>query len=228
MSWGIGSVEATPVAMVFGVALAVLLGRIVRELPRRLDPDLPCLRADRHRRCLAGLLLVSPLFAAACVWLFATHFAAALAIVFVLVLLALAWIDAETGLLPDLLTLPLLWLGLLANLNGTFVPLHDAVLGAVAGYLVLWIIYWSFLLCTGREGLGHGDFKLLAALGAWLGWAALPWVLLAASSLALAAAVALRIAGRMKPGDALGFGPYLAGAGIVALFAAAAGFRPGI
>src|SRR5690606_16810250 len=118
-----------------------------------------------------GLLLVSVPFAAACVWAFGATPAAAAAIVFILVVLTLAWIDSDTGLLPDVLTLPLLWLGLLVNLNGGFVSLQDAVLGAMAGYGVLWVIYQSFLLCTGREGLGYGDFKLLAAMGAWLGWA---------------------------------------------------------
>ena len=135
-----------------------------------------------------------------------------------LILLTLAWVDAETGLLPDLLTLPLLWLGLLVNLNGIFASLNDAVLGAVAGYLLLWLIYWGFLLGSGREGLGQGDLKLLAALGAWLGWAALPWVLLISASLGLAAALGLRLLGRMKVGDALGFGPFLAVAGILTLF----------
>jgi leader peptidase (prepilin peptidase)/N-methyltransferase len=132
-------------------------------------------------------------------------------------LLALAWIDAETGLLPDLLSLPLLWLGLLVNLDGAFTPLPDAVVGAVAGYLTLWIICGFFLLITGRVGMGHGDFKLLAALGAWLGWASLPWVVLVSSSLALVVALGMRLTGRMNAGDALRFGPYLAGAGIVAL-----------
>lgn len=139
--------------------------------------------------------------------------------VFILVLLALAWIDARRGLLPDALTQPLLWAGLLVNLNGTLVPLQHAVLGAAGGYLLLWCVYWGFLLTTGREGLGYGDLKLLAAIGAWLGWTVLPWVLLASASLGLVAALALRLAGRMKAGDALSFGPCLAAAGILVLFA---------
>ena len=174
MSWNVGQPAAMLAAVAFAMALAVLLGRAALILPRRLDPALPTRPGSMHRRRRAGLLAASPPLALACVWLFGATPAAALAIVFVLTLLALAWIDAETGLLPDLLTLPLLWLGLLANLNGVFVPLQDAVLGAVAGYLVLWSVYWGFLLCTGREGMGHGDFKLLAALGAWLGWRPCP------------------------------------------------------
>ncbi|MFS2117525.1 prepilin peptidase, partial [Herbaspirillum frisingense] len=96
-------------------------------------------------------------------------------------LIALAFIDADTMLLPDDLTLPLLWLGLLVNLNHRLVALPDAVLGAAAGYGVLWLIFWIFKLVTGKDGLGYGDFKLMAALGAWLGWQALPLVLLLAS-----------------------------------------------
>ena len=96
-------------------------------------------------------------------------------------MIALAVIDIDTQLLPDSITLPLLWAGLLFNLRGTFVDLQSAVIGAVAGYLVLWIVYWAFKLATGKEGMGFGDFKLLAAIGAWLGWKMLPLVILASS-----------------------------------------------
>src|SRR5690606_4955661 len=116
-----------------------------------------------------------------CAWQFGPTLAAIVAGVYCMTLLALALIDAESGLLPDLLSLPLLWLGLLINLNGAFTQLHDAVLGAAAGYLSLWGICQLFLLLTGKVGMGHGDFKLLAALGAWLGWLSLPWVLLISS-----------------------------------------------
>ncbi len=132
-------------------------------------------------------------------------------------LVALAWIDARRGLLPDRLTLPLLWLGLLVNLDGALVPLRDAVLGAVAGYAFLAGIAAGFRLLTGREGMGGGDVKLLAALGAWLGWAALPQVVLAASALALAVAVLRRLAGGLQPGQAFSFGPFLALAGALGL-----------
>lgn len=216
--WDAGPLMVVLAAVVFACVLAGLLARAAWLLPRRLDPDLSAQPDSRHRRRRAGLLVVSPLFAVACVWAFAPGLAVVAAIVFVLVLLALAWIDAEAGLLPDLLTLPLLWLGLLVNLNGVFIPLQDAVLGAVAGYLLLWCVYWGFLLYTGREGMGQGDLKLLAALGAWLGWAVLPWVLLISASLGLAIALSLRLTGRMKPGEALSFGPCLAVAGILVLF----------
>lgn len=209
--------------MLLGCVMAVVLSRLAWLLPRHIDPALPATPAILHRRRRWGMLAVSPFFAAACAWAFAPGLAAFSATVFVLVLLTLAWIDAETGLLPDLLTLPLLWLGLLVNLNGAFVPLQQAVLGAAAGYLVLGLVYWAFLLVTGRHGLGQGDMKLLAALGAWLGWAALPWVLLVSASLGLAVAGVLRLRGLMQAGDALSFGPCLAVAGILMLFAAAAG-----
>ncbi|KAF1034111.1 MAG: Type 4 prepilin-like proteins leader peptide-processing enzyme [Herbaspirillum frisingense] len=131
--------------------------------------------------------------------------------------IALAFIDAETMLLPDDLTLPLLWLGLLVNLGHRIVPLQDAVLGAAGGYAALWLIFWIFKLASGKEGLGYGDFKLMAALGAWLGWQALPFVLLSASALGAVAGIALMLAGRHERGQVLPFGPYLAIAGMLAL-----------
>jgi len=134
------------------------------------------------------------------------------------VLLALTFIDFDTHLLPDNLTLPLIWLGLLANLFGVFVPLEEAVLGAVAGYLSLWSVYHLFKLLTGKEGMGFGDFKLLAALGAWLGWKMLlPIVLVASLAGAVfgIALVLLRGQARSKP---IPFGPWLALGGVVSLF----------
>ena len=133
-------------------------------------------------------------------------------------LLALAVIDYDTQLLPDDITLPLLWAGLLANLAGTFVPLSAAVIGAVAGYLSLWSVYWLFKLVTGKEGMGYGDFKLLAAICAWLGWQALATVILLSSVVGAAVGIALMVLtkhGRDKP---IPFGPYLAAAGFIALF----------
>jgi leader peptidase (prepilin peptidase)/N-methyltransferase len=132
-------------------------------------------------------------------------------------LVALAFIDARTMLLPDDLTLPLMWLGLLVNLNHTLTPLHDAVLGAAAGYLALWLIYWCFRLATGKEGMGYGDFKLMAALGAWLGWQALPFVLLSASALGAVVGIALVLLRRQERDQPIPFGPYLACAGVMAL-----------
>jgi leader peptidase (prepilin peptidase)/N-methyltransferase len=132
------------------------------------------------------------------------------------VLLALAAIDWREQLLPDALTLPLLWAGLLLNPWLGRTPLYEAVLGAAAGYVTLWLVYWGFRLATGREGLGYGDFKLLAALGAWLGWRSLPLVVLL-SSLAGAAFGLLQMRrGRLEPGQPMPFGPFLAAAGWLA------------
>lgn len=205
-------------AVAFSVVLAALLGLAARVLPARISPEMPQAPATLHTRRRRALLVVSPLFAVACLWAFQpiTAFAA---IVYVLTLIGLAWIDAETGLLPDLLTLPLLWLGLGINLNGSIIPLQDAVIGAMVGYLTLWAVYWGFRITTGREGLGQGDIKLLAAIGAWLGWAILPWVLLLSSCLGLLTVAYLRLKGRMQAGDPLSFGPCLAIAGLILLFA---------
>lgn len=133
-------------------------------------------------------------------------------------LLCAGVIDCKTQLLPDALTLPLLWLGLLFNLDGGFVTLESAVLGAALGYLSLWLIYHTFRLVTGREGLGYGDFKLLAALGAWLGWQALPMLLLVASAAGALFGLLLLISGRLHRGQPMPFGPFLAGAGLVSLY----------
>jgi leader peptidase (prepilin peptidase)/N-methyltransferase len=118
-------------------------------------------------------------------------------------------------LLPDAITLPLLWAGLLVNLSGTFVPLEKAVIGAMAGYMVLWSVYWLFKLITGKEGMGYGDFKLLAALGAWLGWTMVPLVLLLSSVVGAVIGVGYLIV--RKESAPFAFGPYIAIAGFVAL-----------
>ena len=131
--------------------------------------------------------------------------------------MALTFIDLDKMLLPDQLTLPLLWGGLLFNLAGGFVPLADAVIGAMAGYLVLWSLYWAFKLLTGKEGMGHGDFKLLAALGAWLGWQALPIVLLLSSLVGAIIGIGLILLRNHHQGKPIPFGPYLAIAGWIAL-----------
>ena len=132
-------------------------------------------------------------------------------------LIALTCIDLDKMLLPDQLTLPLLWLGLLLNISGHFVSLQDAVLGAVFGYLVLWSLYWSFKLLTGKEGMGYGDFKLLAALGAWLGWQALPLILILSSLVGAIVGITLLLLRRHQQGNPIPFGPYLAIAGWIAL-----------
>ncbi|HAU4905650.1 TPA: prepilin peptidase [Aeromonas hydrophila] len=133
------------------------------------------------------------------------------------VLVALTFIDLDKMLLPDQLTLPLLWGGLLFNLTGGFAPLADAVIGAMAGYLVLWSLYWAFKLLTGKEGMGYGDFKLLAALGAWLGWQALPIVLLLSSLVGAFIGIGLILLRNHHQNKPIPFGPYLAIAGWIAL-----------
>jgi leader peptidase (prepilin peptidase)/N-methyltransferase len=133
-------------------------------------------------------------------------------------LVALAFIDLDTQLLPDDLTLPLLWLGLAFNLAGTFAPIADAVVGAMAGYGLLWAVYWAFKLATGKEGMGYGDFKLLAALGAWFGWQALPAIILLASVVGAAVGIAMIVFARHRREVPIPFGPYLAGAGLLALY----------
>jgi len=135
-------------------------------------------------------------------------------------LVALTFIDFDTQLLPDNLTLPLLWAGLLANVLG-FVPgvsLRDAVVGAIAGYLVLWAVYWLFKLIRGKEGMGYGDFKLLAALGAWLGWQMLPLIVLLSSVVGAVIGLSLVAFKGRDHQIPLAFGPYLAIAGVIALF----------
>jgi leader peptidase (prepilin peptidase) / N-methyltransferase len=134
------------------------------------------------------------------------------------VLLALALIDWDTTLLPDDMTLPMVWAGLLASaLNLTSVPLASALWGAVAGYLSLWLIYWAFKLLTGKEGMGYGDFKLLAALGAWFGWQALIPIVLMASVIGAVIGIALKFSTGLREGGYVPFGPFLAGAGFAAM-----------
>jgi leader peptidase (prepilin peptidase)/N-methyltransferase len=153
-------------------------------------------------------------------WRFGASLAALGAALFVWFTIALAFIDQETGLLPDDLTLPLAWIGLLVNLRGAFVPLPEAVIGAVAGYLALWLVYWGYKLATGKEGMGYGDFKMNAAVGAFLGWKMLPLVILLSSIVGLAFGALQMFAARGKwdAGFRFHFGPYIAIAALVALF----------
>jgi leader peptidase (prepilin peptidase)/N-methyltransferase len=152
-----------------------------------------------------------------CAWHFGFGLAAFGAMLFVWCMIALTVIDIDTQLLPDSITLPLLWAGLLLNLRGTFVDLQSAVIGAVAGYLILWAVYWVFKLATGKEGMGFGDFKLLAAIGAWLGWKMLPLVILASSLVGAVVGIVLIVLARRGREVPIPFGPYLAGAGLIAL-----------
>ena len=150
-------------------------------------------------------------------WRFGVTWIAGFAIIFLWALIALTFIDADTTLLPDDITLPLLWLGLLVNVGGVFTDDVSAILGAAGGYLVLWFVYWAFKLTTGKEGMGYGDFKLLAAIGAWLGWQFLPLVILLSAVVGTVVGIAgIVLKGRDK-GAKLPFGPYLAAAGLIAL-----------
>jgi leader peptidase (prepilin peptidase)/N-methyltransferase len=133
-------------------------------------------------------------------------------------LITLTAIDLDCQLLPDHLTLPLLWIGLLLNIDNTFVPLDSAVLGAMFGYMSLWTVFWLFKIITGKEGMGYGDFKLLAALGAWFGLAALPTIVLLSSVVGAVLGVALIVTGRQDRETPMPFGPFLAGAGLIHLF----------
>ena len=142
--------------------------------------------------------------------------AAGLACVLTYALIALSIIDYRTTLLPDSITLPVLWLGLLVNIDGTFTDLTSAVIGAIAGYLSLWVVYWGFKLLTGKDGMGFGDFKLLALLGAWLGWQMLPVIILLSSLAGAVIGLSLIALGRDKD-HPIPFGPYLAIAGWMAL-----------
>lgn len=158
--------------------------------------------------------------AAYAAWHFGPTLAALGAALFVWCTIALAFIDQETGLLPDDLTLLLLWAGLALNLAGTFAPLEAAVVGALGGYLSLWLVYWGYKLATGKEGMGYGDFKMNAAVGAFVGWKLLPLVVLLSAFVGLVFGALQMFAARGKwdAGFRFHFGPYIAIAGIAALF----------
>ncbi len=162
--------------------------------------------------------LLTALLSAAVAWKWGLSVQTLGALFLVWTLVALAFIDLDTTLLPDSLTLPLLWLGLLFNLGGYFASLPDAVIGAIVGYGVLWSVYWLFKLVTGKDGMGYGDFKLLAAIGAWLGWQVLPVTLLLSSVVGAAIGIAMIVLVKHDRRMPIPFGPYLAGGGLVALF----------
>jgi len=150
-------------------------------------------------------------------WQFGATPQAVLGIVVTWFLVALTMIDVDHHLLPDNLTLPLMWIGLMASLAPVFVGVHEAVVGAAAGYLILWSIYWLFKLVTGKEGMGYGDFKLLAALGALLGWQALPMIILLSSLVGAVVGLSIILITRRSKEIPIPFGPYLAAAGWIAM-----------
>ncbi|MEO6079096.1 MAG: A24 family peptidase [Steroidobacteraceae bacterium] len=164
--------------------------------------------------------LFTALLSAIVAWKFGASWATAAALVLTWYLIGLAFIDIDTQLLPDNMTLPLLWLGLLAALalpvvEGARLPvdLHTAVIGAIAGYLSLWSVYQLFKLVTGKEGMGYGDFKLLAALGAWMGWQMLLPIVICAAGVGALVGIASIVLGQRAKGVPMAFGPYLAAAG---------------
>ncbi len=178
----------------------------------------------RCHRCKTTISLRYPaieLFTAvltlACAWHFGVSTTAIFAIVLSWVLIALAFIDLDEQYLPDNITLPVLWLGLLLNTQNIFIDLESAVIGAIAGYLALWSVYMLFKKLTGKEGMGFGDFKLLAMLGAWLGWQMLPAIILLSSIVGATIGIALIASKRHQRGIPIPFGPFLATAGWIAL-----------
>ena len=162
--------------------------------------------------------LLTALLWVACGLQFGVSNALAGAMLLTAVLVVLTAIDLDHQLLPDSLTLPLVWIGLLLNIDNTFVSLESAVLGAVFGYLCLWAVFWLFKIVTGKEGMGYGDFKLLAALGAWFGLAALPTIVLLSSVVGAVLGIALIVTGKQNRETPMPFGPFLAGAGLIHLF----------
>lgn len=161
--------------------------------------------------------LLTAILSVGCVWRFgySPQLLGALALTWALI--ALTVIDLHTMYLPDSITLPLLWLGLLLGLQPVFADPASAIVGAALGYLLLWSLFWTFKLLTGKEGMGYGDFKLLAALGAWMGWQALPQILLLSAVVGASVGLLLMAARRAEWSSKIPFGPYIAGAGWIAL-----------
>ena len=161
--------------------------------------------------------LLTAVLSALVIWHLGSGIAGISGLILLWMLIAMSFIDLDTQLLPDELTLPLMWLGLLINLDGTFVPLRDAVIGAAAGYVFLWLVYWMFFVATGKEGIGYGDFKLLAALGAWMGWMMLPLIVLLSSVVGATVGLLMIALKRHHRDSPIPFGPFLATAGLLAL-----------
>lgn len=165
--------------------------------------------------------LVTGALFAVMAWRFGPQPVALLWCGFAAILLAASLIDWDTTLLPDDITLPLLWAGLFAAWMGWTLPVTDALLGAMVGYLSLWSVYWLFKLATGKEGMGYGDFKLLAALGAWLGATMILPIVLGASALGAVVGIGMKLSGALREGRFVPFGPFLAGGGLVVVLAGA-------
>lgn len=163
------------------------------------------------------LELLTAVLSAVVVWRFGLTLQAVSGLFLTWSLMVLAAIDLEKQLLPDCLTLPTLWLGLLLSLFNVYTDSHSSIMGAATGYLSLWLIYWLFKWVTGKDGMGYGDFKLLALLGAWLGWTALPWVILMSSLSGAVVGGLLMLVGRHQRGQAIPFGPFIALAGWITL-----------
>ena len=151
------------------------------------------------------------------IWHFGANLQGATALLLTGYLIVMAVIDIDHQLLPDNLTLPLMWAGLLLNLGAVHTDLSSSVIGAIAGYIVLWSVYQLFRLLTGKEGMGYGDFKLLAALGAWMGWQLLPLIVLLSSVVGAVVGLLLMSTGRLKRDKPMPFGPFIAAAGWIAL-----------
>ena len=205
-STGVGYANARSPIPCFAIASFLALGGKCSSCGKPISARYPLVEA------LGGVL------AAAAIWRFGATWQGLAACVLLWTLVALTFIDFDTQLLPDGLTLPLLWGGLIVNLFELFVPLRTAVIGAIAGYLALWIVYWLFKLIRGKEGMGYGDFKLLAALGAWMGWPMLPFIVLLSSVVGAVIGIMLIVFKGRDHNIPLAFGPYLAIAGAIALF----------
>lgn len=184
----------------------LILGGKCASCKTRISPRYPAIEAATAIFSVVTVALLGPTEAA--LW----------ALLLVWALVALTVIDFDTQLLPDSMTLPLMWLGLLLNYFGVLTDFNSAFWGAVAGYLSLWSVYWLFKIVTGKEGMGHGDFKLLAALGAWLGWQMLPAVILLSSVVGAIVGISLMVVKKHGREVPIPFGPYLAAAGLLALW----------
>ena len=178
-----------------------------------------CAKCSRHISPRYPLVeTLSALLSGYAMWHFGGTPAGLSALIFIWSMIALTFIDFDTQLLPDSITQPLIWMGLLINLGHAFTTIESALIGAIAGYLTLWSVYWLFKLTTGKEGMGFGDFKLLAAIGAWLGWQVLPLVILLSSLVGAIVGISLMVFAKHGRNIPIPFGPYLAGGGLIALF----------